>query len=76
MLSCNVFYNVDFGKNLEHLTKNFAFGYIWYCNYSSSNSSLNELAMAPSPHCKCGASKQTANLILIACPIHQATHGA
>ena len=32
--------------------------------------------LAPSPNCEYGASEQTADHILTACPIHRAPHGA
>ena len=32
--------------------------------------------LAPSPNCECGASEQTADHVLTACPIHRAAHGA
>ena len=32
--------------------------------------------LAPSPNCECGASEQTADHVLTACPIHRAPHGA
>ena len=32
--------------------------------------------LAPSPNCKCGASEQTADHVLTACPIHRAPNGA
>ena len=31
--------------------------------------------LAPSPNCECGASKQTADHVLTACPTHRAPHG-
>ena len=33
------------------------------------------LDLAPSPNCECGASEQTADHVLKACPIHRAPHG-
>ena len=32
--------------------------------------------LAPSPNCECGASEQTADHVLTACPTHRAPHGA
>ena len=40
------------------------------------HSSMHKWGLAPSPNCECGASKQTAHLVLTACPIHRAPHGA
>ena len=40
------------------------------------HSSMHKWGLAPSPNCKCGAPKQTADHVLTACPIHQAPHGA
>ena len=40
------------------------------------HSSMHKWGLAPSPNCKCGASKQTADHVLTACPIHQAPYGA
>ena len=40
------------------------------------HSSMHKWGLAPSPNCECGASEQTANHVLTACPIHQAPHGA
>ena len=40
------------------------------------HSSMYKWGLAPSPNCKCGASEQTADHVLTACPIHRATHGA
>ena len=39
-------------------------------------SSMHKWGLAPSPICECGASEQTANHVLIACPIHRVPHGA
>ena len=38
--------------------------------------SLHKWGLAPSPNCECGASEQTADHVLTACPIHRAPHGA
>ena len=38
--------------------------------------SMYKWGLAPSPNCKCGASEQTADHLLTACPIHWAPHGA
>ena len=38
--------------------------------------SMNKWGLAPSPNCECGASEQTADHVLTACPIHRAPHGA
>ena len=40
------------------------------------HSSMHKWGLAPSPNCECGASEQTADHALTACPIHRATHGA
>ena len=40
------------------------------------HSSMYKSGLAPSPNCECGASEQTADHVLTACPIHQAPHGA
>ena len=40
------------------------------------HSSMHKWGLAPSPNCECGASEQTADHVLIACPIHRAPHGA
>ena len=40
------------------------------------HSSMHKWCLSPSPNCECGASKQTANHVLRACPIHRAPHGA
>ena len=40
------------------------------------HSSMHKWGLAPSPNCECGASDQTADHVLTACPIHQAPHGA
>ena len=40
------------------------------------HSSMHKWGLAPSPNCECGASEQTADHVLTACPIHQAPHGA
>ena len=37
---------------------------------------MHKWVLAPSPNCKCGASDQTADHVLTACPIHRAPHGA
>ena len=39
-------------------------------------SSMHKWGLAPSLNCKCGASEQTADHVLTACPIHRALHGA
>ena len=39
-------------------------------------SSMHKLGLAPSPNFECGASEQTADHVLTACPIHRAPHGA
>ena len=39
-------------------------------------SSMHKWGLAPSPNCKCDASKQTADHVLTACPIHWAPHGS
>ena len=40
------------------------------------HSSMHKWGLAVSPNCECGASEQTADHVLTACPIHQAPHGA
>ena len=40
------------------------------------HSSMHEWGVAPSPNCECGASEQTSDHVLTACPIHRALHGA
>ena len=40
------------------------------------HSSMHKWGLAPSPNCECGASEQTADYVLIACPIHREPHGA
>ena len=40
------------------------------------HSSIHKWGLAPSPNCECGASEQTADHVLTACPIHRAPHGA
>ena len=40
------------------------------------HSSMHKWGLAPSPNCECGSSEQTADHVLIACPIHRAPHGA
>ena len=40
------------------------------------HSSMHKWGLAPSPNCECGASEQTADYVLTACPIHRAPHGA
>ena len=39
------------------------------------HSSMHKRGLAPSPNYKCGASEQTADHVLIGCPIHRAPHG-
>ena len=39
-------------------------------------SSMHKWGLSPSPNCKCGASEQTADHVLTACPKHRAPHGA
>ena len=38
--------------------------------------SMHKWGLAPSPNYECGASEQTADHVLIACPIHRAPHEA
>ena len=40
------------------------------------HSSMHKWDLAPSLNCECGASEQTADHVLTACPIHRAPHGA
>ena len=40
------------------------------------HSYMHKWGLAPSPNCECGASEQTADHVLTACPIHRAQHGA
>ena len=37
---------------------------------------MHKWVLAPSTNCECGASEQTADYVLTACPIHRAPHGA
>ena len=39
------------------------------------NSSMHKWGLAPSVKCKCGTSKQTADHIILTCPLHQAPQG-
>ena len=38
--------------------------------------SMHKWSLTPLPNCECGASEQTADHVLTACPIHWAPHGA
>ena len=40
------------------------------------HSSMHKWNLAPSPNCECSTYEQTADQVLIACPIHRAPHGA
>ena len=40
------------------------------------HSSMHKWGLAPSPNRECGASEQTADHVLTACPIHRGPHGA
>ena len=40
------------------------------------HSSMHKWSLALLPNCECGASEQTADYVLTACPIHRAPHGA
>ena len=40
------------------------------------HSSMHKWGLAPPPNCECGASEQTADHVLTACPIHRVPHGA
>ena len=40
------------------------------------HSSMHKWGLAPSPNCDCGASEQTAQHVLTACPIHRTLHEA
>ena len=40
------------------------------------HSSMHKWGLAPSPNCECGATEQTTDHVLTACPIHWAPHGA
>ena len=40
------------------------------------HSSMHKCGLAPTSNCECGASEQTADHVLTACPIHRAPHGA
>ena len=40
------------------------------------HSSMHKWDLAPLPNCECGASEQTADHVLTACPKHRASHGA
>ena len=37
---------------------------------------MHKWGLGLSPNCECGASEQTADHVLTACPIHRAPHGA
>ena len=39
-----------------------------------SYSSKHKWGLTPSPNCECGASEQTADHVIISCPIHRAPH--
>ena len=39
------------------------------------HSSMHKWGLAPSPNCNCGASEQTTDHVLTACPMHRAPHG-
>ena len=38
--------------------------------------SMHKWGLGPSPNCECGASEQTVDHVLTACPMHWAPHGA
>ena len=40
------------------------------------HSFMHKCGLAPAPNCKCGASEQTADHVLTACPVHRAPYGA
>ena len=40
------------------------------------HSSMYKWGLVPSPNCECGASEQTTDHVLTACPIHWKPHGA
>ena len=40
------------------------------------HSSMHKWGLVSSPNCECGASEQTADHVLTACPIHRAPYGA
>ena len=40
------------------------------------HSSMHKWGLAPSPNYECGTAEQTADHVLIACPIHRPPHGA
>ena len=40
------------------------------------HSSMHKWGLSPAPNSECGASEQTADHVLTACPIHRAPHGA
>ena len=46
------------------------------CNVGRFHLSMHKWGLAPSPNCECGASEQTADHVLTACPIHRAPHVA
>ena len=54
--------------------KHFTFGLL--TGVGRFHSSMHKWGLAPSPNCECGASEQTADHVLTACPIHRAPHGA
>ena len=39
------------------------------------HSYMHKWGLAPSPNCECGASEETSDHVLTACPIHRAPHG-
>ena len=45
-------------------------------NVGRFHSSMHKWGLAPSPNCECGASEQTVDHVLTACPIDRAPHGA
>ena len=47
-----------------------------WTGFERFHSSMHKWGLAPSPNCECGASEQTADHVLTACPIHRAPHGA
>ena len=51
------------------------FNHLW-TGVRRFHSSMHKWGLAPSPNCECGASEQTADHVLTACPIHRAPHRA
>ena len=52
-----------------------ACGLVW-TGVGQFHSFMHKWGFAPLPNCECGASEQTADHVLTACPMHRAPHGA